>query len=125
MEKQVHDFDFLIKGGPYSHIIEANGFLFASGMTAIDLEKGLMLTDNIKQSTEIVLNNIKRALAGAGSNLGKVVKTTVYLRDMGDFNAMNEVYKTYFPENPPARTCIAVKDIPGNSPLEIEVTALK
>lgn len=125
MEKKVHDFEFLIKGGPYSHIIEANGFLFCSGMTAIDIEKGLMITDDVKKGTEIALNNIQRALTVLGSSLHKVVKATVYLRDMGDFNAMNEVYKTFFPSNPPARTCIAVKDIPGNSPVEIEVIAIK
>ena len=125
MEKKVHDFKFLIKGGPYSHIIEANGFLFASGMTAIDIEKGLMITDDVKKGAEIALNNIKRALEHLGSSMDKVVKATVYLRDMGDFNAMNEVYKTYFPAKPPARTCVAVKDIPGNSPVEIEVVAIK
>jgi 2-iminobutanoate/2-iminopropanoate deaminase len=125
MDKKVYDFDFLIKGGPYSHIIEANGFLFASGMTAIDIEKGLMITDDVKKGAEIALNNIKRALEQLGSGMDKVVKATVYLRDMGDFNAMNEVYKTYFPDKPPARTCIAVKDIPGNSPVEIEVVAIK
>ncbi len=125
MDKKVHDFEFLIKGGPYSHIIEANGFLFCSGMTAIDIEKGLMITDDVKKGAEIALSNIKRALEKLGSSMDKVVKATVYLRDMGDFNAMNEVYKTYFPANPPARTCIAVKDIPGNSPVEIEVVAIK
>jgi len=125
MDKKVHDFEFLIKGGPYSHIIEANGFLFCSGMTAIDIEKGLMITDDVKKGAEIALSNIKRALEKLGSSMDKVVKSTVYLRDMGDFNAMNEVYKTYFPDKPPARTCIAVKDIPGNSPVEIEVVAIK
>jgi 2-iminobutanoate/2-iminopropanoate deaminase len=125
MDKKVHDFEFLIKGGPYSHIIEANGFLFCSGMTAIDIEKGLMITDDVKKGTEIALSNIQRALTVLGSSMHKVVKATVYLRDMGDFNTMNDVYKTFFTANPPARTCIAVKDIPGNSPVEIEVIATK
>jgi len=125
MEKKVHDFDFLIKGGPYSHIIEANGFLFVSGMTPIDIEKGIMITDDIKKGTELALGNIKRALTTAGSSMEKVVRATVYLRDMADFNAMNEVYRTFFPFNPPARTCVAVKEIPGSSPVEVEVIALK
>lgn len=125
MEKKVHDMDFLIKGGPYSHIIEANGFLFVSGMTPIDIEKGIMITDDVKKGAELALNNIKRALTNVGSSMEQVVKATVYLRDMADFNAMNEVYKTFFPVNPPARTCIAVKEIPGSSPVEIEVIALK
>ena len=125
MEKKVHDFEFLAKAGPYSHIIEANGFLFCSGMTAVDQEKGIRITDDVTKGTEIALHNLERALAGAGSSLHKIVKATVYLRDMGDFTAMNEVYKTFFTANPPARTCIAVKDIPGNSPVEIEVIAIK
>jgi 2-iminobutanoate/2-iminopropanoate deaminase len=125
MEKKVHDFDFLIKGGPYSHIIEANGFLFVSGMTPIDIEKGIMITDDVKKGAELALGNVKRALTAAGSSMEKVVKATVYLRDMADFSAMNEVYKTYFPSNPPARTCVAVKEIPGSAPIEIEVIALK
>jgi 2-iminobutanoate/2-iminopropanoate deaminase len=125
MEKKAHDVDFLIKGGPYSHMIEANGFLFVSGMVPMDVEKGIMITDYIQQATELVLNNIKRALEAVGSNMGKVVKSSVFLRDMADFNAMNEVYKPFFPGPLPARTCVAVKQIPGNFPIEIEVIALK
>ena len=125
MEKKVHDMDFLTKGGPYSHVVEANGFLFVSGMTPIDIEKGIMITDDVKKGTELALNNIKRALAHVGSGMDKIVKATVYLRDMADFNAMNEVYKTFFPVNPPARTCVAVKEIPGSAPVEIEVIAIK
>lgn len=125
MEKTVHDFDFLSKAGPYSHIIEANGFYFASGMLPIDTEKGIMITDDVGKGTEQALNNIKRALEHIGCGMDKVVKATVYLRELADFKAMNEVYKTFFPVNPPARTCIAVKEIPGSSPVEIEVIALK
>jgi 2-iminobutanoate/2-iminopropanoate deaminase len=125
MEKKVHNFDFLTKGGPYSHIIEANGFLFVSGMLPIDTEKGIMLTDDVIKGTELALSNVKRVLTAAGSSMEKVVRATVYLRDMDDFNAMNEVYRTFFPSNPPARTCVAVRAIPGNSPVEVEVIALK
>jgi 2-iminobutanoate/2-iminopropanoate deaminase len=125
MDKKVHDFDFLARGGPYSHIIEANGFYFVSGMIPVDIEKGITITDDVRKGTELALSNIKRALEHIGSGMDKIVKATVYLREMADFNAMNEVYKTFFPVNPPARTCIAVKGIPGNSPVEIEVIALK
>jgi 2-iminobutanoate/2-iminopropanoate deaminase len=125
MEKKVHNFDFLIKAGPYSHIVEANGFLFVSGMLPIDTETGIVITDDVKKGTELALGNVKRALTAAGSGMEKVVKATVYLRDMADFNAMNEVYMIFFPSNPPARTCIAVRAIPGNSPVEVEVMALK
>ncbi len=125
MERKVHDVDVLIKSGPYSHVVEAGGFLFVSGIVPIDLEKQLMITDDIKKATELVLNNIKKVLESVGSSLDKVAKATVFLRDMADFNSMNEVYRTFFPENPPARSCVAVKEVPGNFPLEIEVIAIK
>ncbi|MBA7626281.1 2-iminobutanoate/2-iminopropanoate deaminase [subsurface metagenome] len=125
MEKVVYNVDGLIKGGPYSHVVEVGGFVFVSGMVPIDLGKELMITDDIKKATELVLNNVKKALEAAGSSLGKVVKTSVFLRDMADFNGMNEIYQPFFLENPPARTCVAVKEVPGNFPLEIEVIATK
>lgn len=125
MEKITHDVDTLVKGGPYSHVVEVGDFLFISGMLPIDMERGLKVTDDAGAATQLVLNNVKRALESVGSSLGKVVKATVFLRDMADFNAMNEVYKTYFPESPPARSCIAVREVPGNFPVEIEVIAVK
>jgi len=125
MEKKVHDLDTLIKGGPYSHVVEAGGFLFVSGMVPIDIQKKLMITDDIKQATELVLSNVKMALESVGSSLDKVVKANVFLRDVADFNSLNEVYKTFWPESPPARTCVAVKEVPGNFPVEIEVIAIK
>ena len=125
MEKRVHDVDVLMKGGPYSHIVEAGGLLFMSGILPTDPEKKLVITDDIKMATELVLTNIKKALESVGSGLDKIVKATVFLKDMADFNVMNEVYRTFFPENPPARSCVAVREIPGNFPLEIEVIAIK
>jgi len=125
MEKKVFNLDTLIKGGPYSHVVEAGGFLFVSGMVPIDIQKGLMITDDIGKATELVLSNVKMALEHAGSNLDKVVKTTVFLRDMADFNSMNEIYSKFWSESPPARTCVAAKEIPGNFPLEIEVIAAR
>ena len=125
MKKRVHSVDILPKFGPYSHVVEAGGFLFVSGIVSIDLKKDLTITDDIRAATELVLNNVKRALESAGSRLDNVVKVTVFLRDMADFNGMNEVYRTFFSENPPARSCVAVKEIPGNFPVEIEVIAIK
>jgi len=125
MEKKAYDFGFLITGGPYSHIVEANGFLFVSGQSPIDIENKVLIFDDVTKATELTLNNIKRMLEAAGSNMSKVVKATVYLKDMADFNAMNEVYRTFFVDNPPARTCIAAKEVPGNFQVEIEVIAIK
>ena len=125
MEKKTHDIDGMIKGGPYSHVVEAGGFLFVSGQVPIDPEKDLMITDDVAKATELVLENVKKALEAVGSSLDRVVKTTVFLRDMTDFKTMNETYKKFFPERPPARSCVAVKAVPGNFPLEIEVMAIK
>lgn len=125
MKKTTHDVDTLVKGGPYSHVVEVGHFLFVSGMLPIDVERDVRVTEDAGEATEVVLNNVSRALEAAGSELAKVVKATVFLRDMADFAAMNDVYKTYFPKEPPARSCIAVKEIPGNYPVEIEVIALK
>ncbi len=82
------------------------------------------LTTDMKYGS-IALENMKRTLEAAGSSLEKVVKVTVFMRDMADFNKLNEVYAKYFPVDPPARTCVAVKEVPGNFPLKVECTALK
>jgi len=125
LKKTCIDNDFLLKAGPYSHIVEAGGFLFLTGIDPMDLEKGLIITDDIGKATEIVLENMKRSLESVGSSLAKVVKVTVFMRDMGDFAKLNEVYARYFPEQPPARTCVAVKEVPGNFQLKVEAIAIK
>ena len=125
MKKRVHNVDILPKLGPYSHAVEAGGFLFVSGIISIDLKQDLTITDDIRAATELVLTNVKKVLESAGSRLDKVVKVTVFLRDMADFNSMNEVYGKFFPKDPPARSCVAVKEVPGNFPVEIEVIAIK
>jgi 2-iminobutanoate/2-iminopropanoate deaminase len=79
----------------------------------------------VKKATELVLNNLRMALEHVGSSLDKVVKATVFLRDIADYNSMNEIYSKFWPINPPARTCVAVKAIPGNFPLEVEAIAIK
>lgn len=124
MDKKAYNFEFLKKGGPYSNAVEANGFLFFSGMLPYD-DSGAIITDDVRKSTEMVLGNIKRGLDTLGSSMDKVVKATVFLRDMTDFAAMNDVYKTFFPANQPTRSCIAVKGIPANALIEIEIIALK
>lgn len=125
MQKKCMDNDFLLKAGPYSHIVEAGGFLFLTGIDPMDLEKGLIITDDIGKATEIVMENMKRSLESVGSSLAKVVKVTVFMRDMNDFAKLNEVYARYFTEQPPARTCVAVKEVPGNFQLKVEAIAIK
>lgn len=125
MEKTTYEIDGFARGAPYSHVVEAGGFLFVSGMLPIDAGRNLKITDDVKAATGLVLSNVKRALESTGSDLSKVVKATVFLRDIADFGDMNEVYRTFFPENPPARSCIAVREVPGGFPVEIEVVAIK
>jgi 2-iminobutanoate/2-iminopropanoate deaminase len=110
--------------GPYSQAIKANGFLFASGQVAIDPKTNEFIGGDIKQQTERVLENVKGVLEASGSNLHHVVKTTVFLKDMNDFAAMNEVYGRYFTSAPPARSTVAAAGLPKNALLEIEVIAL-
>jgi 2-iminobutanoate/2-iminopropanoate deaminase len=81
--------------------------------------------EDIKKATGIVLHNVRKILKAAGSDLDRVVKVNVYLRDMADFTAMNDVYASYFPKNPPARTCIAAKQLPFDILIEIEAVALR
>ncbi len=125
MEKKCINIDGLFKAGPYSHAVEAGGMLFLSGAVPVDPKSGKPDAGDIGQATVRVLDNIKLILEEAGSSLGQVVKATVFLADMADFGAMNEAYKTYFTENEPARSCVAVKELPGKFPVEIEVIALK
>jgi 2-iminobutanoate/2-iminopropanoate deaminase len=109
--------------GPYSQAIKANGFLFLSGQVALDPKTGEMTGGDIRQQTERVLENVKGILEAAASNLHHVVKTTVFLKDMNDFPAMNEVYGRYFTSAPPARSTVQVARLPKDALVEIEVIA--
>ncbi len=120
-----YDVEGFKKGGLYSHAVEAGGFIFVSGVLPIDYAGDVTIPDDIGKATEVAIGNIKKILEAAGSSLDKVVKVTVFLRDITDFAQMNEVYAAFFSANPPARTCVAVKGIPGGFPLEIEAVATK
>jgi 2-iminobutanoate/2-iminopropanoate deaminase len=109
--------------GPYSQAIRANGFLYVSGQVALDPKTGEMAAGDIRQQTERTFENIKGILEAAGSNLHHVVKTTVFLKDMNDFAAMNEVYGKYFTLAPPARSTVQVARLPKDALVEIEVIA--
>ena len=111
--------------GPYSQAIEVNGFLFASGQIPIDPATGEFVKGGIKEQTRQSLLNAKSILIAAGSDLNRVVKTTVFLSDMANFTAMNEVYSTFFEQPFPARSAVAVKDLPKGALVEVEVLAAK
>jgi len=109
--------------GPYSQGIKAGGFVFASGQVALDPKTGEMVGGDVAAQTERVLQNLRAVVEAAGSDLDRVVKTTVYLRTMADFAAMNEVYKKYFRSEPPARATVAVAGLPKDALVEIDVIA--
>jgi 2-iminobutanoate/2-iminopropanoate deaminase len=109
--------------GPYSQAIKANGLLFVSGQVALDPKTGEMLNGDIRQQTQRVMENLKGILEAGGANLNHVVKTTVFLKDMNDFAAMNEVYAGYFSLAPPARATVQVSRLPKDALVEIEVIA--
>lgn len=110
--------------GPYSQAIEVNGFVYTSGQLPINPETGEFAGSDIKSQTEQSLKNVKAILGEAGLTMQNVVKTTVFLADMADFAAMNEVYSTYFSEPFPARSAVAVKTLPKGALVEIECVAV-
>jgi 2-iminobutanoate/2-iminopropanoate deaminase len=109
--------------GPYSQAIKANGLLFISGQIALDPASGEFAGPQIGQQTERVLENLKGILETAGVSFSHVVKTTVFLKDMDDFTAMNEVYAKYFMVAPPARSTVQVSRLPKDALVEIELIA--
>jgi 2-iminobutanoate/2-iminopropanoate deaminase len=110
--------------GPYSQAIRANGFVFVSGQVAIDPATQQVLGGDVAAQTDRVLKNLSAILNAADSSLGKVVRSTVFLKNMGDFSAMNEVYGRYFNANPPARSTVEVARLPKDVLVEIDVIAL-
>jgi len=110
--------------GPYSQAVKANGFVFTAGQVALDPATGSVVGTEIKAQTERVMENLKGIVEAAGSSLHKVVKTTVFLKDMNEFASMNEVYARYFPAAPPARSTVEVSRLPKDVRVEIEVIAL-
>lgn len=111
--------------GPYSVAIESGGFVFCAGQTGIDPATGDLVSPDLEAQTHQVLKNLQSVLESAGTSLDRVVKTTVFLRDMADFPKMNAIYAQYFPANPPARSTIAVAGLPKGGIVEIEAIALK
>lgn len=111
--------------GPYSQAIEVNGFVYASGQLPIDPATGAFPEGGVQEQTRQSLLNVKAILEEAGLTLANVVKTTVYLADMGDFAAMNEIYSRFFSQPFPARSAVAVKALPKGALVEVEVIAVR
>ncbi|MDR0422110.1 MAG: RidA family protein [Proteiniphilum sp.] len=111
--------------GPYSQAVEANGMLFLSGMLPIDPSTGNIVPGGVKEQTFRIFDNIEAVLTAAGAGMDNIVKTTVFLEDMSLFGEMNEVYATRFTDAFPARSAFAVKALPKNALVEIEVIATK
>lgn len=111
--------------GPYSQAVVArNMFVFTAGQIAINPETGQVIDGDIRAQTRRVLENVRNILEAAGTNLGNVVKTTVFMKDMNEFAAMNEVYGEFFKDHPPARSTVEVARLPKDVRVEIEATAL-
>lgn len=109
--------------GPYSQAIKVGDFIYTSGQIALT-PNGVMLQDDVRLQTAQVMRNLKAVLEAAGSSLQNVVKTTIFLADMEDFSAVNEIYEEWFNGHKPARSTVAVKTLPKNALVEIECIAL-
>ena len=111
--------------GPYSQGIEGNNMIFTSGQIPIDLETGEACTGDIQRETRLCLESLKAVLAEGGATLENIVKATVFVTDMGDFSAINEVYAEYFTDHRPARSLVEVSKLPKGVNIEIEAIAIK
>jgi 2-iminobutanoate/2-iminopropanoate deaminase len=110
--------------GPYSQAIKANGFIHTAGQIPFDPSTGQLIEGDVAAQTARVLENLKAIVEAGGSSLDKAVKATVYLKDMNDFAAMNEVYGRYFSKNPPARSTVEVSRLPRDVRVEIDLVVL-
>lgn len=111
--------------GPYSQAVEANGFIFTSGQIALDPVSNQLLSGDAAAQARLVFENLKAVLAAAGSSLEQVVKTTIYLKNMDDFGAVNEVYATYFGQSLPARSTVEVSRLPKDVLVEVDCIAAR
>lgn len=111
--------------GPYSQAIEVNGMIFTSGVIPINPATGELVTGSVEEQADQAIGNLAALLKEAGSSTAKVVKTTVFIKDMNDFAKVNEVYAKYFTEDFPARSCVEVARLPKDVLIEIEAVAEK
>ena len=110
--------------GPYSQAVKANGFIFTAGQVPFDPATGQLVEGDVAHQTARVLDNLKAIVEAAGSSLDRAVKATVYLKDMNDFAAMNDVYARYFTQNPPARSTVEAARLPRDVRVEIDLIVL-
>ena len=125
MKREVVNLKVSFKQPPFSHAIKANGLIFCSGQIPIDVETGNPTGGDIRAQTRQVLENLRKVLTAAGSSLEKTVKTTVFMTDLNQFQAMNEVYREFFPKDPPARSTVQVSSLAMGAGIEIELVALE
>ena len=111
--------------GPYSQAVEANGFVFVSGQIPLDPRTGNIAAGDIREQTKRVMENGKAILAAAGCAMSNVVKSTIYLKNIGDFAGVNEIYGSYFPADPPARATVEVSRLPKDVAVEMDFIAVK
>jgi 2-iminobutanoate/2-iminopropanoate deaminase len=111
--------------GPYSQAVEAGGFVFVSGQIALDPATGQVVAGGVREQARRVMENAKAVIAAAGCGMQDVVKTTIYLKDLADFAAVNEVYAGYFPADPPARATVEVSRLPKDVLVEIDCIAFR
>ncbi len=110
--------------GPYSQAVKTDTMVFVSGQLALNPTTGNLITDDIKTETRQAMNNLKNILEAAGSNLEKVIKTTLFIKNMNDFSLINEVYGEFFKQNFPARACVEVARLPKDANVEVEAVGL-
>lgn len=124
MRKVVHTEKAPAAVGPYSQGIKAGNFLFISGQLGVDMSTGEIAYDCVETQTKQVLTNLESIAQAGGTSLANAVKVTVYLTDMNDFEKMNAVYATFFPENPPARVCVEVGALPKGVTVEMDAICI-
>jgi len=113
-----------VSKSPLSQAVKAGNMIFISGQVPVDSKTMQLVSEDFATQARKVLESIKGIIEAAGGNLSQIVKTTVFLTDMSRFQEMNEIYKSYFPEEPPARTCIGIKELPRKAQIEIEAIAV-
>ncbi len=111
--------------GPYSQAVRTGSFLFSAGQIALDPRTGELTGGSVEEETRRVMQNLEAVLKAAGLDFGSVVKTTVYLKDLADFSAMNEIYGEYFSESPPARSTVEVSALPKGARIEVDLIAFE